>query len=185
MELRKKLYTPAWRDPKYLKAQERNRRFRPILASLTVACLLCLVFPDKFEYSKAISLQLAAGGWSARILFGLLFVTTAYLGVRLWVWGSRFASLCAILLFAVLLVIAFTDPLSPLHNTAFVFLSLGLCGGHAGLFYKDIDGRLFFPCAGALGDILLCIYNLGLGERLLVASSCIAVLVLYYGDLDP
>ena len=66
MQLRKKLYTPIWRDPAYIRAQQRDRRFRWLLGGLTVGCGLCLALPEKLAYGKAISFQLAEG---ARFLF--------------------------------------------------------------------------------------------------------------------
>ncbi|MEZ0327134.1 MAG: hypothetical protein ACAH95_14640 [Fimbriimonas sp.] len=185
MELRKTLYTPAWRDPKVIRAQSRSMRMRPVVAFLTAGCLLALFLPDKMDYGKAISIQLATGGFSARSLFLLMFVTLGYVGVRLWHWGAKGACTFAAFTMLTLGVIAFTHPFSKLHNTAFVALSISLCTGHAALFYRDIDGRLFLPAVGALAGLCLCPFSLGVGERLMVASTCVSLCILYYGDLDP
>jgi hypothetical protein len=144
-----------------------------------------LFLPEKFEYGKAISMQLAAGNFSARMLFLLMFVTLGYVAVRLWSWGGKAAATFAVLTMAALAVIAFTHPLSALHNSAFITLSLALCTGHVTLFYKDIDGRMLLPAVGALAGLCLCPFSLGMGERLMVACTCISLYILYYGDLDP
>ena len=185
MELRKKLYTPQWRDPKALRAERRGRKLRPLMAVLSLGCLSCLFLPDKFEYSTAISLQLYQGSFSARTLFVLMGLTLVYFSLRLWQWGSRAAALLAVGIVGTLGLIAFTHPLSSLHNSAFICLSLGLVTVHASVFYKDLDGRLFLPTVGALAGLALCPFNLGVGERVLVASTCVALNLLYYGELDP
>jgi hypothetical protein len=185
MELRKKLYTPAWRDPKLLRAERRGRALRPFMGLLITLCLFCLFLPDKQNYSRAISMQLADGGLSARALFALMGVTLVYFAARLWQWGNRLSAYTASFILLALALIAFTDPRSGIHNGAFVTLAIGLCSIHAGVFYKDLDGRLFFPTLGALAGLAICPFNLGVGERVLVASTCLALYLLYYGELDP
>jgi hypothetical protein len=155
------------------------------MGALMIACLITLFLPDRFDYSRAISLQLADGGKSAKLLFLLMGTTLAYFSARLWQWGSRSAAIVAMGIMATLAVIAMTHPRSSTHNTAFIGLAVGLCGIHASVFYKDLDGRLFLPTVGALCGLALCPFNLGMGERVLVASTCLALYLLYYGELDP
>jgi hypothetical protein len=156
-----------------------------MLGALSVGCLACLFLPDKFEYSTAISMQLHQGGPSARLLFALMGLTLMYFALRLWQWGSKAGAFIAGVIVATLALIAFTHPLSGVHNGAFVCLSLGLVSMHFAVFYRDLDGKLFFPTVGALAGLAICPLNLGVGERVLVASTCVALNLLYYGELDP
>jgi hypothetical protein len=183
MELRKKLYTPAWRDPKLLRKAARESRLRPIMGILTAACLLCLVAPGDGQYSKAISIQLSQGGFSARALFFLMFLVLGYFASRLWAWGSRLAASVSIGTMAGLACIAFTNPFSQVHNTAFLFVAIASVFGNVALYFSY--SGIFLTSLGSLAGLMLCPFNLGVGERLLVASSCLSLAIIYYGDLDP
>lgn len=185
MQLRKEPYTPIWRDPEYLRRRERDGRFRFLPAGLTVACGLCLALPARFDYDQAISFQLAEGALTARLLFALMFLTLGFLTVRLWRWECRLASVATFAIALALGIIATTDPLSGTHNQAFILLSLLVCAGHAGLYYAHMDARLLLTGLGSLLGLIACFRNLGMGERVLIASSCATLNVLYYDYFDP
>src|ERR1044072_4969026 len=136
MELRNKLYTPVWRDPAYLKRRRLESRFRAVMASLTVVCALFLAIPDRLEYDRAISLQLAAGGWSARLLFAAMLLTLTYMAIRLWNWRQTLAAATSIAMTAGLAVIAFTNPASSAHHSTFVCLAGGICATLALVTYR-------------------------------------------------
>ncbi len=184
MHLRKKLYTPIWRDPKYLRIQERDRKLAPILAWLTVACLAFLLLPPGLRYGEAISFQLAEGAVTAQLLFGMMFVTLIYLGLRLAFWQQYLGALATLLMTGALSIIALTDPLSSTHNGVFILLCLMLCTGHVGVFCVHGDAKLLLTAVVALAGLVICKFSLGTGERMLVGSTCLALNVLYYDYLD-
>ena len=86
MELRNPPRTPLWRDPAYLRAQRRQRRWRPLLAILSFLCGLFLLLPPEGRYAEAISIQLADGAPTAWALFLCMGLLLAYVAVRLWMW---------------------------------------------------------------------------------------------------
>lgn len=185
MQVLNKPHTPMWRDPDYIRITERDQRFRVVLGGMTLACMLCLMVPDRLDYEQAISFQLAEGAISARLLFGTMFVTLAYLTVRLWLWRSRLTSAATLGIVAALATIATTNPASVTHNAVFVTLALMLLLGHTILFYAHLDPKLFCCALGSLLGIFVCPFNLGMGERMIIVSSCVTLNVMYYGYLDP
>lgn len=184
-EVRNPPKPPIWRDPRYLRSVARNRRFRRLLAILTAACTLFLAFPDDFDYDKAISYQLQAGGVSARLLFAAMGFTLLYMAVRLTLWRQFLGAFTAFVLFGGLVIIATTDPHSSLHNLVFLAIAAGLFAMISGLSLRHADALLGCAALACGVGLVLCFGHLGLGERVLVASGCLAMNGLYYQHLDP
>lgn len=176
---------PAWRDPVRLRAESRRRRLRPILLLLSLGLLILLASPPGGAYDEAISLQLARGAATAWALFVLMGATLGYLAVRLWGWENRAGALAAGAIILGLGTIAFTSPYSEAHQETFMLMCGLVLAGHVGFFYGHLDVRLLPTALLALVAVVLCFGHLGLGERLLIASSLAALNVLVYGHLDP
>lgn len=175
---------PVWRSRHLLVRREQQARTRPVLILLSLACGLCLLFPDRFDYRSAISDQFAQGSFTARALFGLMFLTLAVAAYRLWTW-KRWAGVgLAVFAIALLSVISATDPQSSQHNAAFVGLTLVLLAAHANAWHLSTDGRILVAGLACLAGAVLCPFHIGLAERIIIASSCfsLSVLVLEYLD---
>lgn len=176
---------PAWRDPIRLRAEAHRRRQRPILLALSLLCLLLLVLPPDRAYDEAISFQLARGAPTAWALFVVMGVTLGYLAVRLWKWENRVWAIAAGLVILGLGMISVTNPYSGTHQGVFTTMCGAILLGHLGFFYGHLDYRLLPTAILAAVAVFLCFGHLGLGERLLVASSLVALNLLVYGHLDP
>ncbi|GEM_PF-2754773 len=175
---------PAWRDPARLRAERRRQRLRPVLFLLSLLVGLLLALPPGGRYDEAISLQLAHGAPSAWALFVAMGVTLGYLAVRLWSWENRAWAIAAGLVILGLGAIAVTDPYSSSHQDTFMALCGVILLGQFGFFYGHLDLRLLPTSVLTAVAIFLCFTHLGLGERLLIASSLAALNVLVYGHLD-
>lgn len=156
-----------------------------MLGLLSLIVLLLMAIPPANGYEEAISFQLARGEGIAWGLFAAIFVTLAYVSVRLWAWESKFWAFAALAVISGLGVIAFTNPLSANHNAVFLSLSVVMVVGQAGLLRAHLDPWLVVPAIASVVGIALCLTNLGLGERLLIGSSLASINVLVYGHLDP
>jgi hypothetical protein len=176
---------PAWRDPVRLRVEEQRRRLRPVLGRLSLGVGLLLLMPPGAAYDEAISLQLARGEPFAWALFGAMGLTLGYLAVRLWLWQNRIWSLATGLLMLGLVAIALTAPFSSTHQQVFATMCGLMLAGHLGFFLGHLDFRLLPTAVLAVAAVALCFTHLGLGERLLIAATLIALNVLVYGHLDP
>lgn len=177
--------TPAWRDPARLRAEARRQRLRPILFLLTLIDLLLLLVPPEGAYDEAISFQLARGAPTAWALFVGMGVTLSYVAYRLWGWENRVWSVAASFVIFGLGVIAVTNPYSGTHNGTFITMTGFILLGHVGFFLGHLDFRLLPTSIATAAAVYLCFDHLGIGERLLIASSLGALNVLVYGHLDP
>lgn len=152
---------------------------------LTLACILILALPDKFDYARAISFQLAEGGISAKLLFVAMHLLLLYMALRLLVWRQYLGAFTSIAMVIGLAIIAFTNPFSLLHNTAFIYLSIVTCTTLGLLSWLHSDMVLFVMTITAGIGFIVCFSQLGLGERILIASACVGMNSLYYNHLDP
>lgn len=175
---------PAWRDPARLRAEAHARRMRPVLALLTLLCLLLLLLPPDGAYDEAISLQLSRGAPTAWALFLAMGVTLGYLAVRLWRWENRIWAFAAALVIVGLATIAVTDPYSATHQETFLTMCALIVLGHFGFLYGHLDLRLVPTATLTVVAAFLCVGHLGLGERLLIGASLASLNLLVYGHLD-
>lgn len=157
---------------------------RPILFGLSLIVGGLLALPPDGAYDEAISLQLARGAPTAWGLFVTMGVTLGYAAWRLWDWQNRVWALAAGVMIVGLALIAATNPYSQAHQGTFISLSALVLLGHFGFFYGHLDFRLLPTTLMAVVAAFLCFGHLGIGERLLIASSLAALNVLVYGYLE-
>jgi hypothetical protein len=177
MQLRKKLHTPYWRDPKHAPEGWLTRH---LLAGLSVLAVLLLMVPPARGYSQPISVQLADREASAWVAFVFMLGALAYFAKRLWAKEHYMATVACALMCGCLATIAATNPFSSTHLAAFAALTLVMCGLHWGLYWTHENVKLFCLSVLATGAVGLCVFNLGLGERLLVAASTMCINVVFY-----
>ena len=175
---------PIWRDPVHLRRQAREARLRPVLLLLSLLVGLLLALPPDGAYDEAISMQLARGAPTAWALFVAMGATLGYLAVRLWKWENRVGAVAASAVVVGLGVISATSPTSYAHQQTFMSMTGLILMGHFGFLYGHLDLRLVPTAALATLGALLCFGHLGLGERLLIASSLAALNLLVYGHLE-
>lgn len=173
-------YIPTWRRT----IRKRARRIpAPIFGALSVICLALLWIPSMVAYP--ISNQLAEGNriaWAMFLLCGIVILLLAATMVK----AERFFSMLFLLgVMATMGYIASSDPNSLNHLSAFIMVSLALCGWMFWMANDLDDGGLRWCAIGAAAGILASFGSLGIGERILITSSLAFVNVAYYGHLHP
>lgn len=176
MQLRKKLYTPIWRDPKH--RPEGWTRYT--LGLLTLLCVVFLLIPSRSGYDEPISLQLASREWPAWFCLVGMIATMGYFAKRLWTREERFTSIACGSLCLGLGVIASTDPFSANHLAVFAFIVLFLVGWQWTLYMMHEDTRLFILAIISTIAVFLCPFMLGIAERTLVITSSMAMNLVFY-----
>jgi hypothetical protein len=152
--------------------------------ALSSACAVCLLLPDKFEFERAISLQFADGSITAMLLFALMFATLMYVAARLWTWKRYTGAVLATVAIVMLAVIAGTNARSVVHNATFIGLTAFLVAGHIYAWCFSTDGRIFLTGLACIGGAILCPFNLGLAERIIICSTCLTLNILILEYLD-
>ncbi len=176
MKLRKKLYTPVWRDPKH----RPEGKSRYILGILSAICLALLLIPPRKGYDQPISLQLSDGEGAAWVCFVGMGLTIAYFAIRLWSKEEKFTAFACGSLCIGLGVIATTDPFSANHLAVFAFIVLFLVGWQLTIYLMHEDARLYALAILSTIAVFLCPFMLGIAERALVITSATAMNLVFY-----
>lgn len=177
LRLRKQLYTPSWRRPG---RKMESTVSKSILALLTVLAIAFLLIPPPGGYAVPVSFQLAAGDLWAWTSMSFMVLILAYLSVRLWKHGERFAALSCLTAIAGLVVIARTNPLSTRHLDAFAMLVLFFSTWLWGLYLFLQDGKLLATAIGATVGMAITPMLVGIGERIIAICTALTLNFVFY-----
>lgn len=181
-------YVPIWRDPAYLRRQRARKWIPPwaiLVLSLVAAGLLAIPGSEQNGgYASAISFELRDRNPVAWILFALM---ATILGVHSKTQYRNQRLVSAIAMWAViagLAAISVTDPHSEFHLTVFMGVALLAIVWLVLIGLELDDFGLQLLAVGAGLGIVLCLFVIGIGERMLIASTLLGLNLVHYRHLD-
>ena len=170
---------PIWRDPK--RRAIRNSRNVVVMGASLVAAVVILLPPAR-GYHEPISFQIQRGEPLAWLLFWLMAVA-ALASLPTLLKKERWLSAILCLGVAVALIaLARTDPRSSLHLSVFLYLAGAILGWTWCLWVTIQESWFLLAAALASGGAIACLASFGVGERLLISSSLLALNVLLISE---
>lgn len=176
MELRNKQHIPIWRDSRY----RPEGRTRYTLGGLSLFTIVLLLIPPPSGYADAISFQLARAEPVAWVSVASMMLVLGYLARRLLVKGEFIAFLSCLCVCGALVFISISNPRSTIHLGVFLMLAGFVSLWNWSLFWAHEDPKLLATSLLSTLSILMCPLAFGIFERVLAASSLIAMNVMFY-----
>jgi len=180
-------YVPIWRDPAYLRAQKARKWIPPwsvLVMSLAAASLLALPGSERYGgYASAISYELRDHNPLAWLL---LILMAAILAVHSKTQFKNQRLVSGVAMWAViagLATISVTDPHSEFHLTIFVAVALLATAWLILVGLEQDDLGLQLLAVGAGLGMVLCLFFIGIGERVLIAFTLLGLNLVHYRHL--